>query len=188
MEAHPDSDNILCGIKRFKPSCGPWTGVVFRATGPKYFNAQALTSGQGSSKEGGRWSPKGTRAVYGSLTPETAMAETLRRYREGAIPIELAMPRVFVAIRVSVSQALDLRGMDLEGSIGASMTDLLLEDWRAQQQTNIESRGQSIGRAACTQGIEALIVPSAADSSGVDVVLFPDVLKPGSSVIAHGAL
>lgn len=186
MEAHPDYEKILSGIEQCKADCVPLTGVVFRATSPRHFTAKALISGEGSSEHGGRWSPKGIRAVYGSFTPETAMAETLKRYRSAGIPIEKAMPKVFVGIKISISQSLDLTAIDVERVFGFSMSELLQEDWKLQQEGNVESRGQSIGRAVFALGIEALRVPSAADKGGQNIVVFPDVLQSGSAITAEG--
>ena len=132
MEAHSDFDQILGGIARNQSICVPWAGLVFRATSPRHFTPFALVSGQGSSEHGGRWSPKGIKAVYGSCTPETAMAETLQHYRNAGIPIEKAMPKVFVALRVSVSASVDLTKIDIEHVFGFPLDELLQEDWRLQ--------------------------------------------------------
>lgn len=114
------------------------------------------------------------------------MAETLQRYRNAGIPIERAMPKIFVALRVSVSVSLDLTKIDIEQVFGFPLDELLHEDWRLQHDRHIDSLGQAIGRAAFGHGIEALLVPSAADSAGTNIVLFPDVLKAGSEVTAEG--
>ncbi len=84
------------------------------------------------------------------------------------------------------SGSLDLTEIDIEHLFGFPLGELLQEDWRLQQDHNVESRGQAIGRAACAQGIEALLVPSAADKEGKNIVLFLEVLRAGSEIAAEG--
>ena len=123
------------------------------------------------------WNPPGIKAVYGSLTPETAMAETLRQYRYFAIPIIDAMPKVFVAINSSVYRSLDLTSPGTLANLGISLGKVLDEDGRAKWNRMKESLTQAIGRAAFSAGFEALIAPSSADTRGTNAIVYPDALS-----------
>ncbi|MBX9677791.1 MAG: RES domain-containing protein [Gemmataceae bacterium] len=79
-------------MSRLLDSATPFAHTVFRSTSPKYATETDMFSGKGAEKSGGRRNPPGVAAVYASLTPETAMAETLAHHRYYGIPIENAMP------------------------------------------------------------------------------------------------
>jgi len=180
MNAHPEYERIFKALQQFRDTSIPWSGVIFRSTSPHHYSHAAILSGEGSAKSGGRWNPIGIKAVYGSLSPETAMAETLQYFRYHRIPIEKAMPRLFVAIKVSVSRSLDLRDSDRLRTLGVSHQDILDTDWRLKISAGEESLTQAIGRAAFSIGIEALLTPAAAERTGTNAVIFPDILQPGS--------
>jgi hypothetical protein len=57
---------------------------------------------------------------------------------------------------------------------------MLDEDWRKEVQKMREPMSQAIGRAAFSAGLEVILVPSSADPAGANVVVFPDLLSPGS--------
>jgi RES domain-containing protein len=180
MKAHPDHERIFKALQRFRDISIPWSGVIFRSTSPYHYSRAAILSGEGGARSGGRWNPIGIKAVYGSCTPETAMAETLQYFRYYQIPIEKAMPRLFVAIRVSVSRSLDLRDTDLLRTLGVSRQEILDTDWRFKISAGEESLTQAIGIGAFSIDIEALLVPAAAERTGTNAVIFPDILQPGS--------
>ena len=113
-------------------SAVPFEGIVFRSSTPKYAISSDLISGTGSKLYGQRWNTAGIAVVYASLTPETAMTETLAHYRYFGIPIEEAMPRVFVGIHVKVSNVLDLRAPGVVRRVGVSRSRLLTIDWRRE--------------------------------------------------------
>lgn len=64
-------------IRRLSARAKGLSITVYRSAGPEYANTADLVSGEGSRRYGGRWNPAGVAAVYGSLTPQTAMEETL---------------------------------------------------------------------------------------------------------------
>lgn len=84
------------------------SGEIYRSASPKYANSRDLLTGGGSRRFGGRWNPVGIAAVYGSLTPETAMEETLAHARYYGLPVHASMPRTFVAISFALKSVLDL--------------------------------------------------------------------------------
>jgi RES domain-containing protein len=131
--------------------------------------------------------PIGIALVYASLTPETAMAETLAHNRYYGIPIEDAMPRTFVAIAVKVHRLLDLRVGDVRRRLQVSEDKILTVDWRAEMRAGREPITHQLARAAHTGPWEGLIVPSAADRDGHNLLIFPDKLGPDSTMTVANA-
>jgi RES domain-containing protein len=107
--AEPTIEQLERRLLRLSSLATPFDGIVYRSSTPKYATEIDLLTGEGSRRFGGRWNPPGTAVVYASLTPETAMAETLAHNRYYGIPIEDVMPRTFVAIQVNLKTVLDLR-------------------------------------------------------------------------------
>lgn len=105
----PSIDQLKTRLGRLLPSATSCVLTTYRSSSPAYATEMDLITGEGSKRYGGRWNSIGIAAVYASLTPETAMAETLAHYRYYGIPVEDAMPRTFVAIVVRLQAVLDLR-------------------------------------------------------------------------------
>jgi RES domain-containing protein len=161
--------------------------TVYRSSTPKYAHEADLLTGQGSQRNGGRWNPVGVAAVYASLNPETAMAETLAHNRYYGIHIADAMPRTFVALAIKLHAVLDLRLGNIRQRIQASLDRFLTVDWRKEVRAGREPITQAIGRAASEVGWEGLIVPSAVYPNGHNLLIFPANLISGSEVrLLHG--
>jgi len=157
-------------------------GTVYRSCAPKYATEKDLLTGEGSRRNGGRWNPVGLAVVYASLSPETALAETLAHNRYYGIPDAQAMPRTFVSLQVKLSSVLDLRIGTVRQRLQVSLDRILTLDWRQEIEMGRAPFTQTIGLSAQVLGLEGLIVPSAADSLGNNLLLFPENLKPGSEV------
>ncbi len=140
--------------------------------------------GEGSRRFGGRWNPVGLAALYMSLAPEIAMAETLAHHRYYGLPIENVMPRVFVAIEVNLRSVVDLRSPFVLRRLGLSTRELLHVDWRRQMRAGLVPRTHAIGAAVDAVGCEGLIVPSAV-ARGHNLVVFPERLTVPSFVRLH---
>lgn len=160
----------------------PWRGVIYRSATPRYAQGSDLLSGLGSARYGGRWNPPGLAAVYGSLDPETAMAETLSHFRYYQIPEQAAMPRLFVAVAADLAQVLDLRDAALRRRLRLYLGALLRPDWRAAVHAGLLTLAQQFAAAAAAAGCEALLVPSLARVGGANLVVFPQRLGPGASL------
>ncbi|MBX3397698.1 MAG: RES family NAD+ phosphorylase [Gemmataceae bacterium] len=178
--AEPTVEQLIARLERLLPV--GFGSVTYRSSTPKYATEADLLTGEGSRRTGGRWNPKGIAAVYTSLTPETAMAETLAHNRYNALPIEDTMPRVFVAIAVNLESVVDLRDGAVRRRLQVSETKVLTVDWRAELYAGREPITQRLGRAVHATGREGLIVPSAADPDGYNLVVFPDHVLPTSTV------
>lgn len=178
----PTLEQLETRFKRLLPSATAFATTVYRSSTPKYAKESDLLTGEGSRRNGGRWNPIGIAVVYASLTPETAMAETLAHNRYYAIPIEDAMPRTFVAIEARLQTVLDLRLGVVRQRIQVSLERILTVDWRKEVRAGEESITQTIGRAAWEIGLEGMLVPSGVDASGHNLLIFPDNLASGSEI------
>jgi RES domain-containing protein len=162
-------------------------GTVYRSATPKYANTSDLLSGEGSRRNGAGWNPVGVAAVYGSFTPQTALAETLAHANYYRLPIHASMPRTFVAIEFKLQVVLDLTDGRNRQAMAISENRLLDCDWRGEIQAGKAPLTQRVGRAASNAGIEASQVRSAADSAGQNLVVFVDNLRSGSSLAVIAA-
>ncbi len=157
-------------------------GEIYRSVSPKYATARDLVTGEGAKRFGGRWNPVGVPAIYGSLTPQTALEETLAHARYYGLPINTSMPRTFVAIHVELSRVLDLTaGRNLQ-SLRVSEQRMLECDWRKVGAAGREPVTQRIGRLAAEANLEAILVRSSADNDGSNLVVFSDNLWTTSRV------
>ncbi len=183
VSPHPQFERlfrIMAGLRR---RAGGWSGFIYRSTTPEYANARDMLSGAGSRMYWGRWNaPESFAAVYGSLIPEAAMAECLAHHRHHAIPLNRAMPRVFVAVSVRLHRVLDFTDAPTLAAIGFSARSIAREDWRRENDTGDESLTQVLGRAAREARFEGLHVPSARVPNGENLVIFPDRLLSRSRV------
>ena len=173
----PTFEQLKARMSRLSSVAGEFFKVVYRANTPKYSNEADLLSGEGSRRHGGRWNPVGVRAIYASLTPETAMAETLAHNRYYQIPVEDAMPRMFVAMETNLQRVLDLGRGDVRSRLRVSLERILNLDWRREAREGRVPVTWLIGQAAFVVGLEGLIVPSSADPEGQNLLVFPENLK-----------
>jgi len=179
--ASPSFEQLQSRLERLVSSAVTFEGIVYRSSIPKYATEADLLTGAGSRLNGGRWNPKGIAVVYVSLTPETAMSETLAHHRYYGIPIEDAMPRTFVAIEVKLKSILDLRVGTIRQRLQVSEAQILTVDWRTEAKAGREPVTQRLGRAVHSGAWEGLIVPSATKEGGHNLLIFPENL--GSSCV-----
>jgi RES domain-containing protein len=179
IRPHPDFPRIASALSRLPTR--PWSGVAYRSVIPAYAASKDLLSGEGVRRHGGRWNAPGAfAAVYASLTPETALAEVLSRFREYGIPVADAMPRVLAALEVAVTSLADLTTPAARRTLRVSLRRMRKEAWRRATEDGREALTQAIGRAAFERGLEGLLVFSAPDPAGRNLVLFPARLAPAS--------
>lgn len=107
------------------------------------------------------------------------MTEALAFHRRAGIPVEQAMPCVFVSIRVEVQRILPLTDGHVRSVLRISHRRLIEEPWQHEQDHGREALTQAVGRIARELGLEGLQVPSA-QGTGQNLVVFPDRLLPGS--------
>ena len=155
---------------------------AFRSAGVKYANEQDLISGDGASAVGGRWNRRGIRAIYLSLDPITAVQESYQEFLKYGFKAADIRPRVMAGVKVQVKRLLDLTDPKSRRTLGFSLAELIDEDWQAIQSAGEESWTQTIGRGALLAGFEGLIVPSARNRIGKNLVLFPVAISRSSSI------
>jgi len=110
------------------------------------------------------------------------MEESLSHFRYYGIPFHTAMPRMFVAIKAELAKVVDLAKGANRKRLQISESRLLESDWRKDMANGADSLPQLVGRAAQTAALEAIIVRSAADESGRNLVVFPENLRKSSQL------
>ena len=150
-------------------SRGPtkWSGTVYRHTAPGH---DAL-SGEGARLFGGRWNPPESFAtIYFADSLETCVAE-FRRMAEGQGRGTAAFrPRALHVLRADELEILDLSSDEALADVGLTRDDIGSDD---------RSRCQEVGEGAYFLGMQGVLAPSAARSSGIVLVAFSVRLRPG---------
>jgi len=153
-----------------------WEGEFYRSCKVRYARSADLTSGAGSLRWGGRWSGPGVaRVVYGSTTPEAAVAESLAGLRRAGIEPARAAPFVIAALRARFV-ALDLTAPEVLTALGLDAVELADDPWWLAQGRGVESLTQAVGRSAFEAGLGGLRVASRAVPGGVNLAVFVERL------------
>jgi RES domain-containing protein len=175
---------IVRKLRRLITQACAFKSTAFRSVNPRYATEADLLSGHGSREFGGRWNTLGLAAVYASLSPETAMAETLAHVRYYGLPAQAIMPRTFVAISFALERVLDLTDGKIRRRLRFSLTRHIHTDWRAEMAVGNVPLTQVLGRAAADVGYEGLLVPSVAEPGGQNIVAFPkNITSPTGMVV-----
>lgn len=182
MSRQPTLEQLTACFTKLVGDAQAFSGTTYRSCTPSYATETDLVTGEGSKLHGARWNPKGIAVVYAADSPETAMAESLAHYRYFSIPVQSAMPRVFVAIALKLKCVVDLRESNVRQRLHVSNATMITIDWRNEVKAGVLPVTQAIGQAAFAAGVEGIIVPSAAQSDGFNVLVFPANLKKGSKI------
>lgn len=175
MTPHPETDRLTRAMQRCLPLVAAWSGDVYRFSAPRWSTPSELLTGAGALRAGGRWHPMGRfRAVYASLDPRTALEESLAHARRFQLSIRTAMPKTLNAVAVRLHRVLDLTEGRTRQALVLSEKRILQEQWWLREATDEEALTQAVGRIAWELGLEALLVPSAANPGGQGLVYFPD--------------
>ncbi|HEY1052381.1 MAG TPA: RES family NAD+ phosphorylase [Prosthecobacter sp.] len=146
-----------------------------------YSKAGDVVNGAGALHASGRWNLRGAmRLSYTAMAPGTALAEALAHVTYYGLPLNKALPRALVALRLKAGRVLDLRDGDVRQALRLSKQTIRHLDWRADNQAGREAVTQAWGKTFSDAGFEAVIVPSAADSSGTNVLVYPENLHSAS--------
>jgi RES domain-containing protein len=174
MRQHPDSARLSEALARCEGLAVAWEGTVFRSASVRYANRDDFLTGAGAKRAGARWNHADSfAAVYTSLTPETATQESLAHFRHYGLPVADALPRVLAAARVVLQRVLDLTSSKVRRRLKITVAALLEADWRADAEAGREALPQAVGRLAWNAKWEGLLVPSAADPKGANLIVFP---------------
>lgn len=161
--------------------------TIVRSVGTRYASELGFLSGEGAAKMGGRWNPRGIRAVYGSLDVITATCEAYQNFVDYGFPLSNVLPRVMAGAEADLQAVLDLTKTVQRRKLGVPLRDLVNDDWHKCQAEGKDSTTQIIARACHFLKLEGLLVPSARRKGGQNLVIFPDRLLPGSSLKLLGA-
>lgn len=182
IHQHPDTDDLKAMLESCLQYAMAWAGSMYRFVTVPYSNRQDLLSGAGSRKHGARWNPPDQfNVVYGSLEPETAVAEALSTLNGFGVPPAQARPRVFVAVALRLQSVLDLALPHVTNLLGLDVDKILKKDWKAAQDAGREAMSQAIGRIAWELRVEAILVPSAVSARDRNIAVFPGRRQRGSS-------
>lgn len=178
---HPDFTQLAARCSELaNDAAKSWEGVGFRYAALKYAHSKDLLSGKGAEKAGGRINGIGTfPVIYTSADPQTATAEAYRNYE--AFGFTRVRPMVAVGLAIKLAAVLDLTDAKLRSRLHVTLADLAHPWWPIQEKGK-EALTQAIGRAAHDAGFEAVILPSARRKNGINVNVFPQRLRAGSSV------
>ena len=124
---------------------------VFRAHDPRW--AWDSESGEGARLHGGRFNPRGTPALYLSLTPEGAWAEA-----QQAFPFK-PQPLVICAYQVDCQRIVDLRNPKVRKLAGVSAADLGCA-WEEIVARNATPPTHELAKQLVEAGVSGILVPS----------------------------
>jgi len=178
---HKQFAEIHATLDGVKKQARAWTGIGFRLAAVSHASVSNILSGRGSQRFGGRWNAAGTfPAVYCSLLPETAVTETMTRFRKTGLKARTPLPGVLVSLTIKLHGVLDFTDPVECRPIEPFLSKAKKENWQKLQDKGREAGCQAIGRAAHQLGIEGILFTSAVVAGGKNLVVFPDNLRPGS--------
>ena len=182
MRFHSDSPGIERRLKAvLKSHVVSRSGTTYRMVTAKWTKDADVTNGNGALKESGRWNVKGTGCVtYSSFSPETALAESLEAVRYFGFPVHKGLPKVLVSLRFQLKKVLDLTDGKVRQKLKMGEYIIRSTDWRSINLSKKEAVTQAVGRCAHAIGLEGLMVPSAVDSAGSNLIVFPENLSSKS--------
>ncbi len=127
-----------------------YSGKLYRAFNPIY--AREPMSGEGARRYGGRFNPKGTAALYCSLSILTAVRE--------ANQVGNLQPTMLISYDAEIEGVFDSRdeaALQIEGMDAAALS---ATTWRDEMKSKGEARTQTFARNLITKGYCALLVRS----------------------------
>lgn len=160
------------GIDSLCHDAKPFVDSGFRSVELTFAHPDDVISGEGTKDKGGRFAPKGTRAVYASLEEETATREaTARKARLGGkAQISLKdYPRLTYLVSFEAKRCLDLRN--------AGDKAVLKEALQAALDAADLAASHELGDYLSGKGIDAIIFPSVV-CDGANIVVFRDADPP----------
>lgn len=172
---------ILAALDSAKDQARAWMGNGFRLAAVSHASASKILSGRGSLEFGGRWNAAGTfPAVYCSLRPETAVTETMSRFRKTGLKARRPLPGVLVSLAIKLQSVLDFTNPREFPAVDPFLAKAKRENWQKLQDEGWEASSQAIGRAAHQLGIEGLLFSSAVVAGANNLVVFPENLRARS--------
>ncbi len=159
----------------------PARGVSYRVI-PARFHLTAL-SAIGAYQRGGRYNPRGRlEALYLSESPIVALqeVEAVRGTATQLVGLTFS-PKTLLSVEYDLVRLLDLTDEGVQRALEANLEELTAP-WVLEQSRLGSAPTQRLGRAVAEAGIEALRAPSAKNPKAANLVIYPTVLQPGSSL------
>lgn len=125
-------------------------GLLYRALNPIW--AREPLSGEGARRHGGRFNPKGTPALYTSLSIMTAIRE--------ANQIGTLQPTTLVAYRADLEPVFDATNRDALETYGFSPATLAADDWRIRMRDDGKAPTHILAERLIAEGYVGLRVRS----------------------------
>lgn len=150
----------------------PVSGVVFRATSPRYRDLHRTAEITRLEWARGRFNTAEYGAVYVAREPDTACDELRRRLERSGESLERVHPRSVFALEIHLHAVADIRTVD-----GLTAWGLTPGDVHAGEL----DRCQEVASVAVRLGYEAMRWRSAT-GTGESLALYVDHLRPGSRV------
>ncbi len=164
-----------------------FAGIGYRFVALRYADPDRALSGEGASSYGGRYNPRGLRAVYLSEDARTAVAETGYGVSLGGrFSGKDREPRLLLAVEFRLGRVLDLRGDEVQRALGITRAEMTSPGWREASRSGFVPPTQAVGLAAYRAKFEGLVVPSAAMAGAYNLVVFVDNLQAGSELRLAG--
>lgn len=158
-----------------------WQGTTYRFASRSYAERDRFTDGEGARRNGGRFTPiGGPRTVYLALDRATATAELDSWFTYYNVPDTAFQPRVLAAVAVSVELLLDLTVPETLAELGLTAAQIA-EEWRPTSDTGGIAPTQRFGRIIYEAGFEGIRFFSTRREEGINLALFPDNFRVGSS-------
>ncbi len=175
----PHFFQVLSDPARFTP----WKGTVLRQSLPRWASRPFRLTGVGAVLAGGRWNGRNLfPAVYASTNPDTLNAEAhYKGRRYGWSPSDFKT-QTQVGMQWELQAVVDLTAAPLLQALGVTTADLTDADWETEQRNGTEPVTQAIARAAFENLAEGLVVPSARDPKGVNIVFYPTHRRDGTVI------
>ena len=185
MADPPEVIALFEAIASLLPDAKGFVGVVIRSVATQYANKNDFFSGDGAAKSGGRWNRPGISAIYASLDPITTTHKAYQNYNTFGFPMTKIEPRVMAGAKANFDKVLDLTDAKVQTKIGFTSKELVEEDWETIQASGEESWTQAIGRGCLSAGFGAILVPSARNAKGKNIVIFTaNMTGGGISILA----
>lgn len=127
-----------------------YRGLLYRALNPVW--AREPLSGEGARRFGGRFNPKGTPALYTSLSIMTAIRE--------ANQIGTLQPTTLVAYQAELEPVFDATDAGALQECGLDPHDLAADDWRIRMREDGKAPTQRLAEELIRQGHCGMLVRS----------------------------
>lgn len=150
----------------------PLSGVVFRATSPRYRDLHRTAAITRRAYALGRFNSPEFGAVYVSREPDTACEELRRRLERAGENLEQVHPRSVFVLDIHLHQVADIRTTENLAAWGLTPDDIRTDEMK---------RCQEMAVVAVRLSHEAVRWRSAT-GTGESLALYIDQLRPGSRV------